>query len=138
MRAFSRRSLVLAWIISMLAMSTSLFWSMILGWLPCDLCWYERICMYPLALILGVGVFTRRAPTVRTALPLTIVGALLAAYHYLIQIMPSVAKTATCSAAVPCQIADFAWFGWITPPLLAFIGFVAIFVLLLMHRRRAA
>lgn len=137
MTNLARRALYIAWLIALVASATSLFWSMILGWLPCDLCWYERICMYPLALILGVGVFTRGAPTLRTALPFTVVGALLSVYHYLIQILPSFAKTATCSAAVPCQVADFAWFGWITPPLLAFAGFVVIFTLLLMHRRSA-
>ncbi|MDQ0191489.1 disulfide bond formation protein B [Alicyclobacillus cycloheptanicus] len=133
-----RRFLFGAWVVSLIATATSLYWSDILGWLPCDLCWYERICMYPLVVILGIGVFARKSDTFRIAITFPIVGLFISAYHYLMQIMPGVARTASCSSAVPCQIPDFVWFGWITPPLLAFLGFLCIGVCLALYRRSAA
>lgn len=130
-----RQFVIGAWIISLIATGTSLFWSDVLGWLPCDLCWYERICMYPLVILLGIGVFARKSDTFRTAIWFSLIGLPIAAYHYLIQIMPGLARTAVCSSVVPCQVPDFVWLNWITPPLLAFLGFAAITVCLLLYRR---
>ena len=83
-----RASLGLAWIIATTSMLGSLYLSEVAKFVPCKLCWYQRICMYPLALILGIAA-ARRDRTVRVyVLPLAGIGAAIAAYHSWIQAFP--------------------------------------------------
>src|SRR5690349_10394961 len=73
-------ALLAAWI----AMCGSLFFSQVFGWPPCDLCWYQRILMYPLALVLGVGILRGDRGVYLYVLPLSVLGACVSLYHYLL------------------------------------------------------
>ena len=74
-----------ATLVAAVATAGSLWFSLGLGLTPCDLCWYQRIFMYPLVVVLGVATFERRAAVSRTALPLVGLGLGLAAYHSYLQ-----------------------------------------------------
>lgn len=115
-------------IISIFATLTSLFWSLILGWLPCDFCWYERICMYPLAIIYSVSLFHKSTPKTVTLI-LTGAGILLSLYHYLIQMVPAMNNRIGCTSIVSCAIPQFQFFGFITPPFLALFAFITMFTI---------
>lgn len=103
----------------------SLVFSLGLGWEPCDLCWYQRICLYPLVIILGVSLWRKTKDIEYYVLPLTLIGAAIALYQYLLQ------KTTwfgvpLCQSSVPCTVTYIDWGGVVTIPLLAFVAFMVI------------
>lgn len=83
----------------------SLWFSLGLGLVPCELCWYQRILMYPLTVVLGVATYERRSAVWLTALPLSVLGGVLAAYHTVLQV-----TTNTCSFGGACAVVQ-----WQTP-----------------------
>jgi hypothetical protein len=128
------RSLVgLAWMTAALSMAGSLVYSEAFGLVPCVLCWYQRIAMYPLVLVLGVALLVRDAHAWRYGLPLSVVGLLIAAYHVLIQFQPAL-DAGTCSDAAPCTARYVAVYGFISIPVMAGSGFLLITSLLLTLR----
>ncbi|MFY4815816.1 disulfide bond formation protein B [Haloarcula sp. AONF1] len=86
-----------ATLVATIATGGSLWFSLGLGLTPCDLCWYQRILMYPLVAVLGVAAVERRPSVVRTALPLAGLGLSLAAYHSALQ-----ATMTECTLGGPC------------------------------------
>ncbi len=111
-----------AWV----AMSGSLYMSEALGWLPCLWCWYQRIFMYPLAIVLAVGLATRDRGTPKFALALAIPGACASVYHILLQKVPEFARFETCTNGVPCTADYLNWLGFVTIPMLALTAFLVI------------
>ena len=93
----TRRRLALGTAVAAVATAGSLWFSLGRGLVPCTLCWYQRILMYPLVVVLGVAALDRRSDVPRTALPLALPGLGLAAYHSVLQ-----ATTARCTLAGPC------------------------------------
>jgi disulfide bond formation protein DsbB len=122
-----------AWGISLLAMLGSLYLSEIVDFLPCLLCWYQRIAMYPLVFVLGVGLLRRDPGVWRFALPLPVIGFAIAAYHVTIQWMPNL-DVVSCSVGAPCTGRYVAVFGFISIPTMAAAAFLLITVLLLLVR----
>lgn len=118
-----------AWAVALVASVGSLYLSEIVGFVPCLLCWYQRIAMYPLVLVLGVGVLRGEAGVWRYALPLPVVGALVAAYHVTIQFQPSM-DVGMCSAGASCTGRYLAVFGFVSIPVMAGAGFLLIAVLM--------
>ena len=111
-------------LVAAVAMGGSLYFSEVVGWTPCELCWYQRILMYPLVLILGVALLHKDTTVHRYVLPMTIIGGAIALYHYLLQW--GVVTAGTCGIeATSCAVGD-KWFGFVTIPLLALIAFVLI------------
>lgn len=93
------------------------------GLFPCELCWYQRILMYPLPILLGVGL-ARRDPAVGWyALPLAIAGILVASYHVVLQAAPSL-ETGQCLVG-SCTFVDRTFFG-LTIPKLSLIAFTLV------------
>lgn len=127
--------LVLAWTGSIVGTLGSLYFSEIAHYPPCVLCWYQRIVMYPLVVILAVGIVNRDRLVYRYALPLSLTGLGIALYHNLLyyNILPEAA--APCVAGVSCTTKFIEWFGFLTIPLLAGLGFLGITILLLLFRR---
>lgn len=121
-----------AWLIAVLAMGGSLYFSDIKGYVPCLLCWYQRILMYPLVLILGVAAYRQEKSALWYSLPLSFIGIGVAGYHYLDQKIPSFGFAGTCKVGVPCNHAYINWAGFITIPFLSLLAFILITVLLLM------
>src|SRR5690606_37538455 len=120
----------LGWLIAAISTLGAVFLGEVMGYTPCVLCWYQRICMFPLVLILGAGLFPLDPKVVRYALPLTVTGLGLAIFHMLVQ-HGVVSETITpCTPGVPCSQVAVEWFGFITIPLLAVAAFAALAALL--------
>ena len=116
----------IAWTIALLSVAVSLYFSDILGLVPCNLCWYARILMYPLVVIIGMGILRLERQWVAYAAPLVVAGWLLELYHSLLQwgIIP---ETITrCIASVPCTTKYINYFGFLTIPFLGLLAFTAI------------
>jgi len=127
-----------AWLIASVSALTSLFFSEIMQLPPCALCWYQRICMFPLVLILPVGLFPFDRNVVRYALPLAVVGWLVAVFQLLLVagIIPE--KLEPCTQGVPCSETVIEWFGFVTIPLLSALAFAAVIALLVLAHFRGS
>jgi disulfide bond formation protein DsbB len=126
-------ALPLATAIAAVATGGSLLLSEVAGYVPCVLCWYQRIAMYPLVVVLGVASMRRDAQVWRTVVPLTGVGAVIASWHIAIERWPTLGSE-LCDPAAPCALRWVEEFGFLTLPTMALIGFVAITVLSLAAR----
>jgi len=127
-------SLYLAWVVSLAATGGSLFLSEVMHFVPCSLCWFQRIFMYPLVLLLGRAALRDDRGIVGYALPLSVIGGLISLYHYGKQKIPALAQVLPCTSGVPCDKDYLDWYGIITIPLLALIAFVLITILLLLGK----
>lgn len=108
----------------------SLYFSEILHWTPCVLCWYQRILMYPLVLLLTVAIIRKDKGVPYYVLPMTIPGFFIALYHYLLQRGVISEAYAPCQAGVSCAAKVVPWFGFITIPFLAMTAFAIISTLM--------
>lgn len=125
----------MAWIVSITAMLGSLYFSEIRGFIPCELCWYQRILMYPLVLILGIGTFQNDLSVKKFVLPMAIIGWCFSFYHYMVQKVPGFAEIKPCVNGVPCNAQYINWFGVITIPFLALTAFTIIIYLMIFIKR---
>ena len=125
-----------AWLLATVGMLGSLFFSEIMDFPPCSLCWYQRIFMYPLVLVLLIGLLPFDRGVVRYALPLTIGGWLVAAYHTLLYegVIPE--SAAPCSQGVSCSTEYIELFGVFSIPLLSLLAFTAMLAMLIPVRQR--
>jgi len=126
-----------AWLIAMSSTLGALFFSEIMALPICVLCWYQRIFMFPLAIILPLGLFPFDPRVVRYALPLALMGSLVALFHQLLVagVIPESIKP--CTQGIPCSVTVATWFGFVTIPLLSILAFFTIVALLLAaHKRR--
>ncbi|MFC7155507.1 disulfide bond formation protein B [Halomarina halobia] len=134
-----RRWLAAATAVAAVATAGSLYFSLGLGLVPCELCWYQRILMYPLVLILGMAAVEERAGVYRTALPLSVGGFGIAAYHSYVQLQAA-AGPGFCSAAGG-SCAAIQWTApvlGLTIPNLSLIAFALITLSLVGMVRQAA
>lgn len=129
---FSRSSLSIALLTAWVAMLGSLYFSNVLGYLPCDLCWYQRILMYPLAGILAIGMLRRDENLPYYILPFSLAGQGLSTYHYLLEKTQIFGAPTACLSGVPCTVAWINWYGFITIPFLAMSAFFIITVMSLI------
>ena len=129
------RFLYVAWVVATLAMLTSAFFSEIMKLPPCTLCWYQRICLFPLVAIFAVGIVRRDDATVSYALPLVVIGLGVSIYHNLLYYGVIPETLSPCSEGVSCTEVQLEWLGFISIPLMALAGFVTILGSLLAHRR---
>lgn len=123
----------MAWGVSLAAVLGSLYFSQILGLPPCILCWFQRIFMYPLVIILAVGIIRKDKNVVSYALPLSFIGWLISIYHNLLyyKILPE--SVAPCVNGVSCTSRTIELLGFVTIPLLAFLGFTFITAALIYY-----
>ena len=129
-------ALPLAAAIAAVATAGSLYLSEVAGYLPCTLCWYQRIAMYPLTVVVGVAAVRRDGQVWKTVVPLTVIGSMLSAWHIVIERNPALGG-GVCDPNAPCSLRWVEEFGFLTLPTMAGIGFVAIAVLSLAARSRA-
>lgn len=122
-------ALPLAAVVAATSMVGSLFFSEVLGYPPCTLCWYQRIAMYPLAPILGIAAVRRDLGVRSYAWVLAGSGAVISTYHYIIQWVPDLDATA-CAVDNPCTAVFVREFGFVSIPFMALSGFLAISALL--------
>lgn len=133
-RALSGTELVLASVVAIVATAGSLYFSEVANYQPCVLCWYQRIAMYPLALLLPVALLTGRRNVAGLLLPLPAIGAAIAVYHYQLEWFPA-QEEPFCTQGVPCSVRWFLELGYVSLPLLSLTAFVAIGGLLLLAMR---
>lgn len=122
-------SLWWAWAVALTSTLGSLYFSEVANFVPCNLCWYQRIAMYPLAVILLVGALRRDSGVRWYAVPLAAIGAAISTYHVLVERFPSLESSNVCSVAVPCNFVWFEEFGFVTLPYMALSAFLLILVL---------
>ena len=124
----------LAWVIALLATAGSLFFSEVMGLPPCVLCWYQRIAVYPLVLIIGAGIIMRDGRVRAYALPLCLAGLAVSVYHNLLYYGVILESITPCAQGVPCTERQIEWLGFITIPLMGLAAFVGLALCLLFYK----
>lgn len=128
--------LFLAWVVAAVATAGALFLGEVMGMTPCVLCWYQRIAMFPLVLVLGVGLLAGDARSGRYAVPLAAVGWAMALYHCAV-FWGWVSEGLTpCGKGGSCADADVQVVGLVPIPLLSLVAFTAILASLWFAERR--
>ena len=127
--------LLLAWVVTLAGTLGSLFFSEVMKFPPCSLCWYQRVALYPLVAVFAVGFLFRDKKVGRYAWPLVGFGLAAAVYHLLLYYKVLPESVAPCTQGVSCSTKQVEWFGFVTIPLLSLIGFSLIAGLLgLFHK----
>lgn len=119
-------ALFTAWGASFIATLGSLYFSEIMKFEPCVLCWYQRIFMYPFVLWLGIALVKKDYRIAAYSLPIASIGACISLYHSAIQKVPAFSEAGAACGRVPCTGEYINWFGFVTIPFLALIGFITI------------
>lgn len=123
----------LAFAVAATSMAGSLYLSEVAGFVPCVLCWYQRIAMYPLAVIIGIAAIRGDRSIYHYAIPVAAIGAAISAWHIGVQRLPGL-PSGSCSLDVPCSAIYVEVLGFITIPTMALAGFLGIVTLLLLMR----
>ena len=126
-----------AWTQALVATVGSLGFSEILHLTPCTLCWYQRIAMYPLVLVIGVGIILGDRRLAFYALPASVVGLVIAVYHNLLYYGVLPEGITQCSLGVSCTERQLELFGlpFLTIPTLSLIAFAVITATLTLYQR---
>ena len=135
-RSTTARTIVLAfapWALPLAAAVTttcalgSLYFSEIVNYKPCRLCWFQRTMMYPLAVILIIAAIKKDKGIWRYATPLAAIGITVSTYHWFLERFPNL-DAGVCDVEVPCEFVWFEHFGFVTLPFMALTGFLAVLV----------
>ena len=121
--------------ISLVSTLGSLFFSEIMHFIPCSLCWYQRIFMYPLVLIFLINLLFPDDKLFKYAILLVIFGWLISIYHNLLMFGIIPENLSPCVQGVPCSTDYINWLGFITIPLLSFFAYTAILILLVKTKK---
>lgn len=124
----TERLLFIVWTQSLVATLGSLYFSEILGYIPCDLCWIQRIFMYPIVIISTIALIKKNKDIAYGSLYLSGIGMLFSIYHYGIQKVPFMGDANGICGAVPCNLQYINYFGFVTIPFLAGVAFIVIFI----------
>lgn len=121
-------TLRISFVISLIATLGSLYFSEILNYPPCVLCWYQRICMYPLVIIFFTAIWTNDKNYFKYALPLLLLGTTIAIYHNLLyyDVIPD--SITPCTQGISCTSKQVEWIGFITIPLLSLTAFLILLI----------
>jgi len=125
----------LAWVVVTSATLGSLFFSEIMKVPVCSLCWYQRITMYPMVIILAMGLFPYDPKVARYGAALAGVGWLIALFHVLLVagIIPE--KAQPCVQGIPCSETHIALLGFLSIPIMSLLTFTLIGALLFLAHR---
>ena len=123
------------WLIAASATLGALFFSEVMHVAPCVLCWYQRIFMFPLVVVLPLGLFPLDPKIVRYALPMSALGAAIALFHLLLTwgVIPESIRP--CTQGIPCGTNQFELFGFVSIPLMSLFAFSIIAALLVAAHR---
>jgi len=128
--------LFLCWLLASVSTLGSIFFSHAMEFSPCVLCWYQRVCLFPLVIILATGLFPFDKNVVKYALPLAVVGWLTSVYHNLLYLGIIPEGIQPCSQGVSCTEEYIDLFGFVTIPMLALLSFSAIIALMSILKSR--
>ena len=126
------------WVIAALSTLGALFFSEVMQLPPCALCWYQRIFIFPLVLLLPVGLFPFDPRVVRYALPLVVVGTIFSLFQLLLIYGVIPESVQPCSQGVSCKEVQIQWLGFLSIPLLSFVAFVVMNALLIAAHLRSS
>ncbi len=133
---FSRNVLPVGFLISVSGMVLSLVYSDVWGFAPCDLCWYQRIFLYPQVFLFAYAWWKKDYAVLSYSLVLSVMGLIIAGYHHALQVGYDVYKPCSTSPfAVDCAKPSFVEFGFVTFPLMAFVLFGFLIALIVTARR---
>ena len=125
----------LCFLIASTATLGSLFFSEIMHFIPCSMCWYQRIFMYPLVLIFLINLLYPDEKVFKYAISLVVVGLLISIYHNLLMFDIIPESIVPCVSGVPCSTVYINWFGFITIPFLSLIAYFTLFILLIIGKK---
>jgi len=125
----NHNSLYIALLAAWIAMTGSLYFSEVMGYIPCTLCWHQRILMYPLTAVIAVGLLRRDWHLPYYVLPLSVFGLAMSTYHYLLEKTDLFDAMAACRQGVSCTTQWINWFGFVTIPFLALVAFLVITIM---------
>jgi|SRR5690625_1813329 len=121
-------SMIFIWIVALVATLGSLYFSEIKNFEPCLLCWVQRIFMYPIVLIILIGIIIKDKKAIIYSTVFSGIGFLISAYHYIIQKIPFFQQSAPSCGRIPCTGEFINWLDFITIPFLAGSAFLIIFI----------
>lgn len=124
-----------AFIVSLLATLGSLFFSEIMNFIPCSLCWYQRIFMYPLVFLFLINLLFPDDKIFKYTFLLVIIGWSISIYHNLLMFGIIPENLSPCVQGIPCTAEYINWFGFITIPLLSFFSYTIILILLVKIKK---
>lgn len=127
---------LLAWLVSLISTLGSLFFSEVMKLPPCILCWYQRVGLFPLVLILTIGILSKDQKLGRYAWPFVFFGLVTAVYHNLLYYHFIPESISPCSQGASCTERQIEWFGFISIPLLSLLAFSSIGLSLMAFRHR--
>jgi disulfide bond formation protein DsbB len=130
------QALTLALGIATVATAGSLYFSEVAHFVPCDLCWYQRIAMYPLVPLLTIAAVRKDASIAPYVATLAVIGGAISAYHIVVERLPA-AGAGFCDPANPCSVIWVNRLGYLTIPTMALSGFAAIAVLVYLAASRS-
>tara|TARA_Y100001934_G_scaffold4977_1_gene6948 strand:+ start:1435 stop:2022 length:588 start_codon:yes stop_codon:yes gene_type:complete len=133
-RGWENHPIIWGFSLALVASGSSLYLSETVGLVPCQLCWYQRIAMYPLVLLLGSAAIRRDIGVWRYGLPLSVIGLAISIYHITIQWKPAL-DIGTCATGAPCTGRYLSVFGFISIPTMAGSVFLALTALMLLLRQ---
>lgn len=133
LRSVAANRMVICAAITSTATLGSLYFSEVAHFVPCTLCWYQRIAMYPLAVLTALAAVRRDDLSVYVRV-IASIGLVISAYHWLLERFPSI-DAGVCSTAVPCELVWFEKFGFITLPFMAFTAFAAVLAVTTLPRQ---
>lgn len=119
-------ALLIIWVTSLLAVCGSLYFSEVRGYIPCDLCWIQRIFMYPILIITTIAYLQHNAKIAVTTATFSVIGGCISLYHYGIQKVNFLQDSAPSCSSVSCTGQYINWLGFITIPFLALVAFIII------------
>ena len=122
-----------AWTFALFSMVGSLFFSEVLDLPPCVLCWYQRIAVYPLVLIIGTGIILKDPRVKVYSLPFAVIGLAISVYHNLLYYGVIPEAITPCSEGVPCNAVQLELLGFLTIPLMGLISFVLLTLALVFY-----
>lgn len=124
-----------AFLVSLIATFGSLFFSEIMNFIPCSLCWYQRIFIYSLVFIFLINLLFPDDKMFKYAFPLVIIGWSISVYHNLLMFKIIPEELSPCVQGIPCSVDYLNWFGFITIPLLSFFAYTIILILLIILKK---
>ncbi|MBF0194459.1 MAG: disulfide bond formation protein B [Magnetococcales bacterium] len=122
----------LCWLIAVISMLGSLFFSEVMNVTPCVLCWYQRIAIYPLVFILPMALFPLDTKIAKYVLPLPVIGWFLALFHVALTKGYIPKNIQPCAKGVPCSQISIEWLGFLSIPVMSLLSFSVIIGLLLL------
>ena len=125
------------WVLATVATLGALFFSEVMELPPCTLCWYQRIFMFPLVLVLPAGLFPLDARVVRYALPLVLAGWAISVFQVLLVAGVIPESIRPCTRGVPCSEVQIEWLGFVNIPLMSFLAFSTMAALLVAAHVRS-